>query len=115
MKEPSFVLDLRSPVYSVVCPVCCAFALAPCRSERRQEGPYPKGVTPPGVVLEAPHPERFALLEKTPTQNRVRGYIPCSHPSGCLNSEHTPGGLDADNRCPEHRIARGDLPPKRSE
>ncbi len=101
----TFVVNLRDPVYSVICPICWAFALAPCRTERRCRGPYPKGVTPPGSVLEKPHAARLSLLAQTTPQNRVKGYIPCAYPS-CLKSEHTPGGLDDENLCPEHSRKR---------
>jgi hypothetical protein len=65
LEDGGFVIDLSKPPYEVPCPVCYAYALAPCRSERRRvdEFGYPyrlmRGEKPPGKVLEQPHSERW--------------------------------------------------------
>lgn len=61
-KEP-----LSSPVYSVPCPNCLAFALEPCRTEARPwDGYGPPGPWPDSSLLTMPHEERKAALLSRP-------------------------------------------------
>ena len=64
-------IDTLAAPYNVPCPVCLAFALAPCMSEPRDPSTLsslkPMGVYGPNArVIGDPHPERQEHYDKNP-------------------------------------------------
>lgn len=63
---PMSKIDLSAPPYQVPCPVCKAFAMAPCRTETYQPGLVAQSralgreLEQPGSVMAEPHDVRWA-------------------------------------------------------
>lgn len=70
--EPGFLLNLSQPPYTVPCPTCLAFALEPCRHERREGerqtpfGPVPGGWPATARIVRTAHRARFAHWQSRP-------------------------------------------------
>jgi hypothetical protein len=70
--EAGFLIDLSQPPYTVPCPTCLAFALEPCRHERREGaretpfGPVPGGWPATARIVREAHPARQRHWETRP-------------------------------------------------
>lgn len=64
----SFSVDISKPPYAVLCPICKASALAPCRDKPREPcAAYPWSRFPPDAkVIREAHHERQQLYDRAP-------------------------------------------------
>ncbi len=64
-------IDLSQPPYQVPCPLCKAFAMAPCRETKTERHLSPASAPSSGPVMAEPHDVRWAHWGLSP-QLRVK-------------------------------------------